>query len=111
MDEAKDGAAALLAKETVVVRESAAVFRDFLNEGVAPLIGVVEMHFDVADSQPHHLRDAFQEITPVFILRVEKAMLRKLPRGIQGSVICDAGPLVAPLCETAKRGIKGCAAD
>src|ERR1035437_873955 len=104
MDEAKDGAAALLAKETVVVR-------DFLNEGVAPLIGVVEMHFDVADSQPHHLRDAFQEIPPVFILRVEKAMLRKLPCGIQGSVICDAGPLVAPLCETAKRGIKGCAAD
>jgi hypothetical protein len=51
----------LLAKKPVVVRQAAAIFGHFPDEGVALLVIVMEMHFHVADAQTHHLRYAVEQ--------------------------------------------------
>src|SRR5271170_7369327 len=75
VDKTEDGSPILLAKKAVVVREAAAKFSHFLNEGVALLVVVVQMHFHVANAETHHLRYAFEQIAPVFFLRIEEAVL------------------------------------
>ena len=54
MNEAEDSSAVLLAKKPVIVRQAAAIFGHFSDEGVALLIIVMEMHFYVADAQAHN---------------------------------------------------------
>ena len=41
MDEAEYGSAVLLPKQTVIARQTAAVFRDFPDEGIALLVVVM----------------------------------------------------------------------
>jgi hypothetical protein len=106
MDKAEDGAAVLLAKKTVIVRETAAIFSNLADKGLALLVVVMEMHFRVADAETHHLRDAIKQIPPVFLLRVEEAVLRTLARGVSGRVVGNARPLVTPLRDAAERDFK-----
>jgi hypothetical protein len=75
VDKTEDGFSILLAKKAVVVRQAAAKFSHFLNEGVALLVVVVQMHFHVANAKTHHLRYAVEQIAPVFFLGIEEAVL------------------------------------
>ena len=104
MNEAEDGPALLLAKKPVVVRQAAAIFGHFPDEGVALLVIVMEMHFHVADAQTHHLRYAVEQCAPVLLLRVEKAVLWALSGRVSGSVVGNARPTIAPPRHAAQRG-------
>jgi hypothetical protein len=66
----------------------------------------MEMHFHVADTEAHHLRDAIEQISLVLLLRVEEAVLRTLARGVSGRVVGNARPLVTPLRDAAERDFK-----
>ena len=107
MDEAEDGSAVLLAKQSVVAGQALAILSDFQDEGGALFDVVMQMHFHVADSQSHHLRDAVENIPPVLFLRVEKAVLGALARGVTGSVVRNARPPVAPPRQAAEGGFNG----
>jgi hypothetical protein len=90
----------------VVIGETAAVFRDFLNEGVALLVVVMEVHFDVADTEANNLRYTVENIPPILLLRVEKAVLRTLACGISGGIVGNAWPSVAPPRNPAEGGFE-----
>jgi hypothetical protein len=106
---AKDGAAVLLAKKPMVAGQTAAVFADLFDEEFALLVVVMEMHFHVGDSQPHHLRNAVEQIAPVLLLRIEEGVLRALARGVPRSVTGNARPHLAPLGHAPQRGLNRCA--
>jgi hypothetical protein len=53
---------------------------------------VMDVHFDIAYSETHHLRNAFEQIVPVLFLGVEEAVLRTLARGIPGRIVGNARP-------------------
>jgi hypothetical protein len=105
VNEAEDGAAVLLAKKTVIAGEPPAVFGDFLDKGLALLVVVMEMHFNIADAKMHHLRYAVKQIAPILLLRVEEGVLRTLACGVSGRVLGDAWPLVTPTRDAAERSI------
>jgi hypothetical protein len=103
MNESEDGAAIMLAKQAVVIDEPRAKLGDFSGKRIAAVgvalemrFIVVDVHFDIAYSKAHHLRNAFNQIVPIVFLRVEEAVLRALVRGIPRGVIGNARPLVAP---------------
>src|ERR1035441_9942314 len=109
MDKTEDGSSILLAKQAMVVRETTAVFSHFANEGVALLMIVMKMHFNVADPETYNLCQAIEQVAPVLFLRIEKAVLRALVRGVAGCVIGNPRPPVAPASDSAKRCFKGSA--
>jgi len=45
----------------------------------------MDVHFDIAYSETHHLRNAFEQIVPVLFLGVEEAVLRTLPAASLGA--------------------------
>jgi hypothetical protein len=57
----------------------------------------MQMHFYVADAEPHHLRNTINDISPVLLLRVEEAVLGALPRRISRSVVGNSRPVVTPM--------------
>jgi hypothetical protein len=116
MDEPENCAAILLAKQTVIIREPAAEFGYLIAEGITALaierelrFIVMDVHFDIPDSETHHLRDAFDQFGLVTLLRVEKAVLGTLTSGVPGCVIGDARPLFAPARHTVQPSGKGIA--
>jgi hypothetical protein len=47
------------------------------------------MHFHVGNTEAHNLRDAAEDLGPVFLLRVEKRVLEALTFRIPGSIFSD----------------------
>src|ERR1700739_1364583 len=109
MNESKDGAAIALAKKAVMVGEASAELGDLVDEGVGCLVVVMDMHFDIAHAEAHHLSDAINNVAPVFFLGVKKAVLRTLPGCVQGSIAGNARPLVSPLRHPGKSCFYGSA--
>jgi hypothetical protein len=103
MDKAENGPAIVLAQQTVVINQPGAKLGDLFGKGIAPAsvalemrFIVVDMHFDIAYAKTHHLRNAFEQVVPVVFLGVEEAVLRTPARGVPGSIVGNARPLVAP---------------
>ena len=107
MNEAEDRPAILLAKQAVVIGETAAILGHFADEGVRLLILVMQVHLDVADAEPHDFGDGVQKIATVLLLRVEEAVLRALAVGIAGSIVGDARPPIAPASDSGERSFDG----
>jgi hypothetical protein len=105
MNEAKDCVAIHLAKQAVIIAQTAAVFGDLPDERLALFVIVVQMHFHVANAQTDYLGYTVKQLAPVFFLRVKKTVLRALASGIPGSALRNARPLVSPLRDAAKRNL------
>jgi hypothetical protein len=71
------------------------------------LIVVVEVYFDVTDTEAHDLRNPIDNILPVLFLRVEETILRALAIGIARSIVGNSWPHVAPTADAAKRQFHG----
>jgi hypothetical protein len=103
VDEAENGAAVAPAEEAMIILKTVTVLRDFSDEGVSLLVVVMQMHLNVGHTQTHHFGNAIKEITPVFLLRVEKAVLRAHPFAISGSIVGNSRPPLAPPSDARER--------
>ncbi len=104
MNEAEGGAALPLAQQAVLVRQPAAELVDLLDEALALLVVVVQVHLHVARAQAHHLRNALEQVAPVLFLGVKEAVLGVLAAGVPWAVARNARPTVAPPGDAAQRG-------
>src|ERR1700742_4115168 len=96
MNEAEDRAAISFPQKTMIVCEAFAVIANLLSESFTCLVVVMEVYFDISNTQTNHLCDAIEKIAPVLFLRVKKTVLRRLLVGIRGGVGCDSRPAITP---------------
>jgi hypothetical protein len=89
VDKPEDRAPVTLAQEAVIASEAPAKLGNFLHERLGLFVVVMQMHFHVGNTEAHNLRDAAEDLGPVFLLRVEKRVLEALTFRIPGSIFSD----------------------
>lgn len=108
MNKAKSCATVPLTKKAVVIREAMAVFVHLLDEGITLFVVVMQMYFDVANTEANDFRDSVENIPSVLLLRIEKAVLWALPSCVSWSVVGNSWPQVAPTADAAERQFNAC---
>ena len=109
MNESEDGAAVLLAEQAVIAGEPAAKLGDLVDEGIALLVVVMQMHLDITKAEANHFGEAFKKLAAVIFLGIEEAVLRALAGGVLRAGGGNARPAVTPTGQTGAGDLLGCA--
>jgi hypothetical protein len=96
VNEAKDGSAVVIVEQAMRLAKDAAEVRNLLDESLAGLAVVMDVHLDVADALPRELGEGIEQFAAVLLLGIEEAVAGLLALGVARSGGGDAGPGLLP---------------
>jgi len=95
MDEAEDNLAVVFSEQPVVLVQGLLIGAYLVDKGGFGVMVVVEVDLHVAETEKFNFGQQIEQLGPVFLLRVEECVLRRLPNRV-GVALSDLGPALAP---------------